>query len=97
MNEIYIWLWRNYTHIVNNIIYYQSINEIPSNLSLNRSSNANEKLVNSESAENIPPIDENHPNPSSSPRIRNRYLKRIGVSGSDDDIIDDEQPLLNDD
>lgn len=56
-----------------------------------RSSNANEKLVNSESVENIQPIE--NATTSSSPRIRNRYLKRIGV-GEDD--TEDERPLLND-
>lgn len=56
-----------------------------------RSSNANEKLINSESTEDIPV--ENPPS-TSSPRIRNRYLKRVGVGVSDD--IEDEQPLLND-
>lgn len=55
-----------------------------------RSSNANEKLVSSESAENIE-TNENGAT-SSSPRIRNRYLKRIGVG----DDMDDELPLLND-
>ncbi|XP_031634922.1 major facilitator superfamily domain-containing protein 1 isoform X2 [Contarinia nasturtii] len=55
------------------------------------SSSANSKLINSESAENIPPIEGTAT--TSSPRIRNRYLKRIGVGGSE---IDDELPLLND-
>lgn len=61
-------------------------------LSNYRSSNANEKLANSDSAENINPI-ENGAATSSSPRIRNRYLKRIGVGGDD---IEDELPLLDD-
>lgn len=62
-------------------------------LSTNRSSNANQKLVNSDSAEDIQPSEGIAT--SSSPRIRNRYLKRIGVGG-DDDEGDDELPLLND-
>lgn len=57
-----------------------------------RSSNANDKLVNSESAENISP-NENAPT-TSSPRIRDRYLNRLGVGAGDDN--DDELPLLND-
>lgn len=61
---------------------------------IHRSSSANEKLVNSESAENIQPIDDNNATASSSPRIRNRYLKRIGV-GSGGDDIEDELPLLD--
>lgn len=61
---------------------------------LSRSSNANQKLVNSESAENIEPSEGTAT--SSSPRIRNRYLKKIGVGGDDDDIEDDEFPLLHD-
>lgn len=57
-----------------------------------RSSNANDKLVNSESAENITP-NENAPT-TSSPRIRDRYLNRLGVGAGDDN--EDELPLLND-
>lgn len=62
-------------------------------LSNSRSSNASEKLANSDSAENIHPI-ENGAATSSSPRIRNRYLKRIGVGGGGDE--EDEFPLLDD-
>lgn len=57
-----------------------------------RSSNANDKLMNSESAENITP-NENAPT-TSSPRIRDRYLNRLGVGAGDDN--EDELPLLND-
>lgn len=57
-----------------------------------RSSNANEKLVSSDSAENIE-RNENTPT-TSSPRIRDRYLNRLGVGAGDDN--DDELPLLND-
>lgn len=58
-----------------------------------RSTNANEKLVNSDSAENISPV-ENAPT-TSSPRIRGRYLNKLGVSSAGDDN-EDELPLLND-
>lgn len=63
--------------------------QIPSMI---RSSSANEKLVNSDSTDNIGSME--NPTTSSSPRIRNRYLKRVGVGGNDD--IDDELPLLDD-
>lgn len=52
--------------------------------------------MNSESAENIQPIGGDNAPSSSSPRIRNRYLKRIGV-GAGSGGEDDELPLLNDD
>lgn len=51
--------------------------------------------MNSESAEDIAPI-ENAPTTSSSPRIRDRYLKRLGVGSTDDENNEDELPLLND-
>lgn len=60
-----------------------------------RSINANEKLVNSESAENIAPIEPNPPT-TSSPRIRDRYLNRLGVGSAAGDDNEDELPLLND-
>lgn len=69
----------------------KSNNSFPSD---HRTSNANEKLSSSDSAENINPT-ENGAATSSSPRIRNRYLKRIGV-GSGGDDIEDELPLLDD-
>lgn len=58
---------------------------------ISRSNNANEKLLSSGSAEDIQPI-EDQPT-SSSPRIRNRYLKRVGVG---DNEMEDDYPLLND-
>lgn len=49
---------------------------------------ANAKLISSASAEEIPSAGEVE---SSSPRIRNRYLKRVGVNDQTDDDLD---PLL---
>lgn len=61
------------------------------NLYVYRSNSANEKLVNSSSAEDIAPNENGHT--SSSPRIRNRYLKRVGVGDND---MEDDFPLLED-
>lgn len=55
-----------------------------------RSNAASEKLLSSSSAEDISPNDNEAP---SSPRMRNRYLEKVGV----DSDINDDYPLLNGD
>lgn len=56
-----------------------------------RANSANQKLLSSESAEDIASNGEQPSTPS--PRIRNRYLKKVGVADAD---INDDCPLLDD-
>lgn len=56
-----------------------------------RANSANEKLINSDSTEDIEQTQTTQT--SSSPRIRNRYLKRVGVGENE---IEDDSPLLDD-
>lgn len=56
-----------------------------------RSNNAHEKLLSSSSAEDISPNDNQAP--SSSPRLRARYLEKVGV----DSDLNDDYPLLDGD
>lgn len=60
--------------------------------SIFRANMASQKLLSSESAEDIAPNGESPPI-TSSPRLRNRYLKKVGVANAE---IDDESPLLDD-
>lgn len=66
------------------------MHELP--IAIFRSNKANETLINSSSVEDIAPVDSDEQT-SSSPRLRNRYLKRVGVADSEDE---DDFPLLSD-